>query len=342
MDIFPGRCRPAAACPARSQLHLRHLRHVQLCCGICRHGQPCYLRQIHLCNVRPRDGHTIAALGKVLLVAVWSAALCVTGTLGLVGYELTRGGRIVPHATSIERLPARQNHNRWARWSITEHRSAHDVLIAHVETDHLQRSTRHRAADRGPAAARLRRGDDLLPSPRPSGHADAAPRSVDVAVRIRGNGVFGLKKAGRQNTPVLATSAGRRRFFCLLPSALARSYERGRPRPRGGRTSSVRPRPARGARGAASAFDGGRLPAPARGPIAIRSAGLRSAAPANGGRLRIARRDHSEHRELIVLGLVGKARLRRLVAWRRGRGQLLLVPPAALPARLQPEQAAPR
>ena len=77
-------------------------------------------------------------MGKILLVAVWSVALCVTGTLGLVGYELTRGGRIVPHATSIERLPARQNHNRWARWSITEHLSAHHVLIAHVETDHLQ------------------------------------------------------------------------------------------------------------------------------------------------------------------------------------------------------------
>ena len=74
---------------------------------------------------------------KVLLIAVWSAALGVTGTLGSLGYELTRGGPVVPHATSIERLPPRQNHNRWARWSITEHLSAHHVLIAHVETDYL-------------------------------------------------------------------------------------------------------------------------------------------------------------------------------------------------------------
>lgn len=76
-------------------------------------------------------------MGKALLIAVWSAALCVTATLGFVGYELTRGGRVVPHATSIERLPPRQNHNRWARWSITEHLTAHRVLIAHVETDYL-------------------------------------------------------------------------------------------------------------------------------------------------------------------------------------------------------------
>lgn len=75
---------------------------------------------------------------KVLLVAVWSVALCVTGTLGLVGYELTRGGPVVPHATSIERLPPRQDRNRWARWSITEHLTAHGVLIAHVETDYLR------------------------------------------------------------------------------------------------------------------------------------------------------------------------------------------------------------
>jgi hypothetical protein len=76
-------------------------------------------------------------VSKLLLALVWTVAMGVTGTLVVVGYELTRGGRIVPHATSIERLPPRQNHNPWARWSITEHLTAHRVLIAHVETDYL-------------------------------------------------------------------------------------------------------------------------------------------------------------------------------------------------------------
>jgi hypothetical protein len=74
---------------------------------------------------------------RFLLAVIWSVALCATGVLGVVGYELTRGGPVVPHATSIERLPARQDYNRWARWSITEHLTAHHVLIAHVETQYL-------------------------------------------------------------------------------------------------------------------------------------------------------------------------------------------------------------
>jgi hypothetical protein len=34
-------------------------------------------------------------------------------------------------------LPAKQNRNPWQRWTVTEHLSAHRVLIAHVETDYL-------------------------------------------------------------------------------------------------------------------------------------------------------------------------------------------------------------
>lgn len=79
-------------------------------------------------------------MAKALLAAVWIVALTVTGALAVVGYELTHGGPVVPHATSIERLPPRQNHNPWARWSITEHLTAHRVLIAHVETDYLHES----------------------------------------------------------------------------------------------------------------------------------------------------------------------------------------------------------
>jgi hypothetical protein len=76
-------------------------------------------------------------VAKVLLLLLWIAALGVTGVLGFVGYELTREGPAVPHATSIERLPPKQRHNPWARWSVTEHLSAHRVLIAHVETEFL-------------------------------------------------------------------------------------------------------------------------------------------------------------------------------------------------------------
>jgi hypothetical protein len=77
------------------------------------------------------------SVSKVLLALVWTTALAITGALAVLGYELTRGGPVVPQPISIERLPPRQNHNPWARWSITEHLTAHRVLIAHVETNFL-------------------------------------------------------------------------------------------------------------------------------------------------------------------------------------------------------------
>jgi hypothetical protein len=73
---------------------------------------------------------------KLLLAGVWLAALAVTGMLGLLAYEVSR--RPPPaQPMTVERLPRRQPHNRWARWTVTEHLSAHRVLIAHVETDYL-------------------------------------------------------------------------------------------------------------------------------------------------------------------------------------------------------------
>jgi hypothetical protein len=74
---------------------------------------------------------------KAILPAIWIVALGVAGTVGYMLIELTRSGRVVAHATSIERLPARQPHNPRSRWSVTEHLSAHHVLIAHVETHFL-------------------------------------------------------------------------------------------------------------------------------------------------------------------------------------------------------------
>ena len=79
-------------------------------------------------------------MARVALALIWLAAIGTVGTLGYVGYGITRGGPVVPKAATIERLPARQKHNPWARWSITEHKSAHYVLIAHVETDYLHES----------------------------------------------------------------------------------------------------------------------------------------------------------------------------------------------------------
>jgi hypothetical protein len=75
-------------------------------------------------------------VARVFLIVVWVAAVSAVGVLGFIGYEITRGTPVRPRAMDIERLPPRQHHNRWARWSVTEHLSAHFVLIAHVETDY--------------------------------------------------------------------------------------------------------------------------------------------------------------------------------------------------------------
>lgn len=76
-------------------------------------------------------------MAKAALIAVWLAAAGAVGAIGYLGFELTRGGPVRPQPVSVERLPRRQPHNQWARWTVTEHLSAHHVLIAHVETDYL-------------------------------------------------------------------------------------------------------------------------------------------------------------------------------------------------------------
>ena len=78
-----------------------------------------------------------AKMARVVLVLIWIAAAGTVGTLGYIGYGITKDGPVKPKAQTIERMPARQKHNPWARWSITEHKSAHHVLIAHVETEYL-------------------------------------------------------------------------------------------------------------------------------------------------------------------------------------------------------------
>ena len=76
-------------------------------------------------------------MARVFLVSIWLAAAGMTGVLGFIGYELSRSPRATAVPMSIERLPSHQIRNPWARWSVTEHLSAHRVLIAHVETEFL-------------------------------------------------------------------------------------------------------------------------------------------------------------------------------------------------------------
>jgi hypothetical protein len=76
-------------------------------------------------------------VARVLLLAIWIAAGAEVGAVGLAIYEVKRSRAPAPKAIAIETTPTRQNHNPMARWSLTEHRSAHNMLVAHVETDHL-------------------------------------------------------------------------------------------------------------------------------------------------------------------------------------------------------------
>ncbi len=79
----------------------------------------------------------MSAVARFFLVVVWLGAAGMTGVLGLMAYESVRTRTSPPRTMSIERLPAKQPRNPWQRWSVTEHLSAHHVLIAHVETDYL-------------------------------------------------------------------------------------------------------------------------------------------------------------------------------------------------------------
>jgi hypothetical protein len=76
-------------------------------------------------------------MARIALVLIWIAAAGSVGGLAFLGYAFAKDGPVVPRAATIERLPARQKHNPWARWSVTEHRAAHHVLVAHVETEYL-------------------------------------------------------------------------------------------------------------------------------------------------------------------------------------------------------------
>jgi hypothetical protein len=71
------------------------------------------------------------------LVVLWVAAAGAVGVLGIAIYELKRTPPVRTPPVAVDRLPTRQAHRSAARWTVTEHLSAHNVLIAQVETDYL-------------------------------------------------------------------------------------------------------------------------------------------------------------------------------------------------------------
>jgi hypothetical protein len=68
---------------------------------------------------------------------VWLAAVGGIGLLAFALHEVKRTPPVRAQATPVDRLPHRQRHNSRSRWTVTEQLSAHYVLIAHVETEHL-------------------------------------------------------------------------------------------------------------------------------------------------------------------------------------------------------------
>lgn len=120
-------------------------------------------------------------MARVALVVIWLAAAGAAGVLACIGYELTRGQRVVPQAMAIERLPTRQRHNPWARWSVTEHLSAHHVLIAHVETEFLDEAVAIAQEIAEPVKARY--AEVLIYFHRPGRPDTLSPRRVQWTSR---------------------------------------------------------------------------------------------------------------------------------------------------------------
>jgi hypothetical protein len=84
---------------------------------------------------------------RVGLILVWLAAAVAAGFLGLIIYELKRSPGVrsadatdtgaAKKSMRVEVMSPRQKYNPATRWTVTEHLSAHNVLIAQVETPHL-------------------------------------------------------------------------------------------------------------------------------------------------------------------------------------------------------------
>ena len=78
---------------------------------------------------------------RAVLAAIWLAAAGAIAILGFAIYEVKRTPPVRPGPVAVDRLPARQSYNPAARWTVTEHLSAHHVLIAQVETAYLNEAS---------------------------------------------------------------------------------------------------------------------------------------------------------------------------------------------------------
>ena len=74
---------------------------------------------------------------RAVLLALWVAAAGGVSLAAVALYELKRTPAVRPEPIPIDRLPARAPYQSLNRWTVTEHLSAHHVLIAQVETDYL-------------------------------------------------------------------------------------------------------------------------------------------------------------------------------------------------------------
>lgn len=76
---------------------------------------------------------------RAVIVLGWIVAASITVGLAALTYDLTRpAGAANPMPLPLDEMPAKQDRNPWARWSITEQLAAEHVLIVHVETRHLE------------------------------------------------------------------------------------------------------------------------------------------------------------------------------------------------------------
>ena len=147
--------------------------------------------------------------GASCVVDLAGGRSAMTGVLGFIGYELSRS-RVGPQrAADADRAAAsRQNHNPWARWSVTEH-LLRITCSSPTSKPSFCRSRRDHAADHRAGQERVRGSADLLPSARPTRHAPARAassgrRTRDTSrqcVRARRNeglGAGGLASSSRR------------------------------------------------------------------------------------------------------------------------------------------------
>jgi hypothetical protein len=76
---------------------------------------------------------------RLVLIAIWAVAAGAVVLMGWAIYQVKATPSVKRAATpiSVEVAAPRQKHNPANRWTVTEQLSAHNVLIAQVETDYL-------------------------------------------------------------------------------------------------------------------------------------------------------------------------------------------------------------